>query len=144
MSARDELHAAFRRPTLVLLRVEPGGFRDGDRLLTVLSGRLARTRLTRKLFEDGRLACYAPDGLVAHNRTPCDECAHPACRPWLRVQLAAPRDLVYLLDLAVVSARNLLDLEQQAACDGLRLADLTLQLWVVDRGRWGEVRFARL
>jgi hypothetical protein len=144
VSARDDLHAAFRRPPLVLLEIEPGGFRDGDRLLTLLTGRLARRRLLRKLFENRRLACCAHDGLVAEDGTHCFECAHPACRPWLRVQLAAPGDIVYLLDLAVVSARNLLDLEQQADHDGLRLADLTLQLWVVDRGRWGEVRFARL
>ena len=139
---RHRLHEAFHKPPVRLVRILPDGFLTEGRRFVQLTGRIARTRLLRKRFEAGALVCDSPDGIQARNGTICDACRHPDCRPWLRVHLATTEE-VYLLDLAVVSARNLLALEEEAAQQGTDLTRWTLRLTVTSHGRWGEVRFER-
>jgi len=139
---RLRLHEAFQQPPVRLVRILADGFLVEGRPLTHLTGRITRTRLLRKRFEAGALVCDSPDGIVARNGTVCEACRHPDCRPWLRVHLATTDD-VYLIDLAVVSARNFLALEEAATHQGEDLSRWALRLTVVNRGRWGEVRFER-
>jgi hypothetical protein len=139
---RLRVHEAFRKPPVRLVRVLADGFLVEGRSLASLTGRVTRTRLLRKRFDAGALVCDSLDGIQARNGTICEACRHPDCRPWLRVHLATADD-VYLIDLAVVSARNFLAVEEAAAHQGQDLSRWTLRLTVVSRGRWGEVRFDR-
>jgi hypothetical protein len=136
----DQLRASFRSTRIVLVRILPGGFRAKDTLLTELTGRITRLRLLRKRFDKGTLVCDSTDGIEARNGTLCDACRHPRCRPWLRIWLGTDQ-ATYVLDLAVVSAGNLLALEEIARHRGEDLHELTLTLSVVDHGSWGEVMF---
>jgi hypothetical protein len=134
---------AFARPTVVLVRVSSKGFLLGQDRVAELHGRITQQRLLRKLFQDGDLACDSTDGIRARNGTLCDECRHPQCRPWLRIHLARD-DRLYVVDLAVTSAQNLLELENQAEAVGERLDDWTVKLTIRERGNWGEVCFQKL
>jgi len=138
----DLTRRAFTPPTTRLVRITRDGFLIEGHPLPELAGRVARTSLLRKLFDDGRLLCHSPDGLHAHNGTPCNHCRHPRCRPHLRLHLAQ-ESTRYILDLPPTSARNLLALEDQALASGLPLHSWTLRLTVRNRGDWGEVAFQR-
>jgi len=135
---------AFLRPLLVPVRVRPEGFfLDGKPPpLEALQGRLTRVVLLRKRFHEGSLICFSPDGVEGRDGTPCQQCLHPDCRPHLRVHLRSTAYL-FIIDLVVRSAENLLRLEEEAEAEGRELVDLTLHLTVVNHDRWGEVCFKR-
>ena len=144
MSAADRaLRRVFAAPTPLLVRVSRDGFRVEDDTLSEIVGRLRGARLLRKLFKDGALACDSPDGITARNGTLCADCAHPRCRPVLRITLVRDSAL-YVLDLSTASARNFFDIEDQAAACGAELEGWTLRATVLPRDTWGEVTFERL
>lgn len=143
MSAPDRaLRRAFDLPTPFLLRVSRDGFLVHDELVTEIVGRVRGTRLLRKLFKDGVLVCDSTDGVIARNGTRCAACAHPRCRPALRVTLVRDSAL-YVLDLSAASARNFFAIEDQAAACGAEIEAWTLRATVRPRDTWGEVTFER-
>ena len=148
MKADDTLplFRAFAAPLTRLVKLTPEGFliRDegGEEVCPELSGRLRKMQLLRKRFEDHLLVCQSADGATADDGTACEGCLHPRCRPQLRIHLAEG-PAVYVIDLNVTSARNLLALQEQAEAAGGALEDWTLRAAVVPRGYWGEVRFTR-
>ena len=139
---RRTIRAAFRRTTTRLARVTPQGFLVGDERHHELIGRLDSYQLLRKRFEDGELVCDSPDGVNARTGQSCQACLHPQCRPQLRLRL---RDgpFSYLIDLAVTSAENLFEIEDDAEAKGCRIEDWHLRITIKPRGGWGEVRFER-
>jgi hypothetical protein len=137
------LRRTFAKPTALLVRISPKGFLILDELSRELTGRIGKTHLVRKLFEDGVLICDSKDGRRARNGTLCPECRHPQCRPLLRIHLHW-ETVVYILDLAFTSAQNLLALETEALEERLQLSQWTLRLTVRDHGYWGEVLFERV
>jgi len=140
--ANNALRRAFTAPTHLLVRVSRDGFLIHDELVTEIFGRVRTTRLLRKLFKDGALVCDSTDGVVARNGTRCAECAHPRCRPALRLTLV--RDCaLYVLDLSAASARNFFAIEDQAAACGADIEAWTLRATVLARDTWGEVTFDR-
>jgi hypothetical protein len=142
---RTNLRRAFQRPAVFPVRITPKGFVvEGELLpLPALRGRIAKTVLVRKLFEDGFLVCDSKDGIRSRKGVLCDECRHPSCRPLVRMQLA-DGPLVHLLDLPFTSAKNFFALEDEAQRAGVSLASWLLELTVTDHETWGEVRFTRL
>ncbi len=143
MSAPPE-RRLFARPPTRLVRVRPGGFefQDTGEVVPEILGHVTAHRGQRKLFLEGILACQSSDAVVAANGTVCETCRHPLCRPQIRLYLA-DRNALYVVDLAVSSAKNFLDLEDSVQGEGLRLRDLRLRLCVEDRGHYGEVQFER-
>ena len=138
-----KLRLAFRDPLRVFVRVTPSGFLLDDRTYESLSGKVARTRLIRKRFEEGRLLCASSNGTESREGASCGECNHPRCRPQLRLHLRN-LDTIYILDLAASSAKNLLSLEDDLLGRGKSLEWTRLRLTVIDRGHWGEVCFEAL
>jgi hypothetical protein len=141
--SKEHLRGAFARSTLFLVKLLPDGFEIDDQSYDELGGRVIKTALLRKLFEDGALSCQSKDGLTAENGTVCDQCRHPRCRPILRIQLLEQQRR-YLIDLNASSAHNLFALEDQLQAAGQTLADTRLRLTVCNRGLWGEVKFEPL
>lgn len=137
------LRRAFAPPTTFLVKISPKGFLIRDELSSELKGRVGKTHLVRKLFEDGVLSCDSKDGRQARNGTLCPQCRHPRCRPQLRIHLHW-EPVVYILDLAFTSAQSLLALETEALEQGQGLDQWMLRLTVRDHGYWGEVCFERL
>lgn len=141
MSRRGS-RAAFQPATYFPAKVTPQGFFVDEECLDTLEGRVTKTHLVRKRFEQGVLACDSRDGVTARDGTACDRCLHPQCQPRLRLHLRNAT-AVYVIDLAVTSAQNFFALEDVLEGEGKTLEGTPLQLSVVPRGYWGEVRFTR-
>jgi hypothetical protein len=136
----------FRRVLVVYVRVTPHGFvlRQTGEPVVDLTGHVVKQRLQRKLFLDGQIECSSGDGEVAYDgKIRCADCMHPLCRPQIRLELA-DRNALYLIDLAISSAQNFLDLEDALGAEGIALPKQRLRLTVVDRGYYGEIVFARV
>ena len=133
---------AFARPAYLFVRVAPEGFVVLDEVRDELTGRIVKSHLVRKLFDDCVLACWSKDGVTAQGDRACEECRHPRCQAGLRIHL---RDgpVVYVLDLAVSAAKDCLDLLDAIASEDQTPEDVPLRLNVLDRGKWGLVRFKR-
>ena len=139
---RLRIRVAFQRPVYFPVKVTSEGFQTDSDFFPELTGRIIKSTLVRRLFEDGSPVCSSPDGIRAENGILCDECRHPLCRPRLRIQLAAGPS-VYVMDLPPTSAHNLFLLEDQAAARGEKLVNWTLRLSVFGHDHWGEVLFER-
>jgi hypothetical protein len=136
------MRSTLARPTYLLVRVAPTGFvlehEDREELL----GRIVKSHLVRKRFEDGMLACNSHDSITARDGTLCHDCRHPRCLTFLRIHLH-DGPVVYVLDLAPTAARALLDLEDLIESEQERLVDVPVRLTVIDRGHWGLVHIER-
>jgi len=141
--SQQQLRGAFAQPALFLVKLQPDGFEIDGQSYQELAGRIIKTRLLRKLFEDGSLSCQSKDGVTADNGIACDQCRHPRCRPILRIQLLEQQRR-YLIDLNASSAHNLFALEDRLHVAGQPLADTRLRLTVFNHGQWAEVQFEPL
>lgn len=141
-SDRGRMRSALARPTYLFVRVAPGGFVLEHEGREELAGRIVKSHLVRKLFEDGVLACDARDGVTARDGTVCEACRHPRCLAFVRIHV---RDgpVVYVLDLAPTAARALLELTDALEDEKRRLDDVPVRLTVADQGHWGLVRIER-
>ena len=139
---RHRIRQAFRRPVSLPVRITPHGFDVAEDHYDHLEGKIIKTTLARKLFEDSFLACSSSDGLRSEYGKLCAECRHPRCQPRLRIQLASERT-IFVLELPATSAENYFALEDEADRLGASLADWTVRLTVIDRGHWGEIVFER-
>ena len=131
---------AFQSATYFTVKVSPDGFVVRDDLQADLEGRVIKTHLVRKRFEDSVLACDSRDGTTAKDGTDCESCLHPRCQPMLRMHLKEGVG-VYVVDLAVTSAQNFIRLEDALETDGKKLDCTQLKLTVINHGYWGEVTF---
>jgi hypothetical protein len=141
--SNEQLRGAFAQPALFLVKLQSDGFEIEGQSYAELAGRVVKTSLLRKLFEDGALSCQSKDGVTADNRSTCDQCRHPRCRPILRIQLI-DQQRRYLIDLNASSANNLFALEDRLHATDQALASTRLRLTVFSHGQWGEVRFEPL
>lgn len=137
------LRLAFQKPLYLMTKVTPKGFEIDDDDYDVLTGRVLKATLVRKLFEEGFLSCSSSDGIHSADGVACEQCQHPKCQPRLRLQLVS-RNLIYVIDLSHSSARNLFAIEDQAESENKTLPDCLLKLSVVNHGFWGEVKFERI
>lgn len=159
MSADLKLLAeAFAPRARGLVRVHPQGFRIGESTYPVLRATLASWSLVRKLFRDERLICRSENGEVSTGGKDCETCGDRAqCSPRLRVFLEAatglspagaaasgdPESLGSLvLELNATSCRNFLAHARRMAAATIEIPDLPVRMSIIDRGQWGEVRFA--
>jgi hypothetical protein len=100
-----------------------------------------RTGPARTLYEDRRPACRSIDGLRGFGGKECVSCAdRTGCTPQVLLDVEIDRRVHRLL-LAFTSARNFLLFADRFTRDGRRLDRAVLTLRVLDRGRWGELRF---
>ena len=139
---RLRIRGAFQRPAYFPVKVTSEGFETQSGFFRELKGRIIKSTLVRRLFEDGIPVCSSPDGIRAENGTLCDRCRHPLCQPRLRIQLAAG-PAIYVIDLPPTSAHNLFLLEDEADARRERLVNWTLKLSVLGHDHWGEVLFER-
>ena len=139
---RARMRSALARPTFLFVRVAPGGFVLEHEDREDLTGRIVKSHLLRKRFEEGMLACDSRDGIAARDGNVCESCRHPRCLAFVRIHL---RDgpVTYVLDLAPTAARALLDLTDDVEAKDQRLEDVPVRLTVENRGRWGLVRIER-
>jgi len=137
---KRSIRKAFQKPPCLLVKVVPKGFCVEDEIIETLTGRIVRSRLIRKRFEENALVCDSSDGKRSREGQVCSECRHADCRPLLRIHLRS-EGIRYVIDLAFTAAHNFFCMEDQAEACGEKIKEWDLSLNVVDHGRWGEVRF---
>jgi hypothetical protein len=140
---RQRLRSALARPTYLFVRVAPEGFLLEHEERDEIAGRIVKSHLVRKRFEDAVLACDSKDGVTARDGTGCDVCLHPRCLALVRIHVREG-PVIYVLDLAPTAARALLDLTDTLEAEGLRLESVRVSLTVENPGRWGLVRIDRV
>jgi hypothetical protein len=141
------LRAILQQARRRYLTVRPHGFElhPGERLRPVLEVRILSFGSARTLYQDRKPLCRSLDGIqptTAGHRS-CAECAlRPRCTSQVRLDLLADTQPFRLL-LAHTSAKNFLLYETQLRERGAALYDGLHRMTVINRGSWGELRFAR-
>lgn len=149
MSRRDvePLRELLHRALVRYLTVRPRGFelRCGDPPRPVIEARILGHGGARTLYEERRPKCRSLDGvrpITGDSNRSCAECADRSrCVPQVRLDLIVDRRPFRML-LAYSSARAFLVYEAELRQRGRRIEDVVTKITVVNRGSWGELRFA--
>ncbi len=125
------------------LAIRPGGLQmPYGPLVSSLSVRLLAFSPARTLYENHHPRCRSLDGIqsIGEHR-PCASCQRrPRCTPQIYLQLLHDH-VPYRLLLAYSSARNFMLFLSRLRQQGLPVENAPAILSVLDRGRWGELRF---
>jgi hypothetical protein len=114
---------------------------EGQPPLRTARATFLKTAPARTLYRERRPACRSLDGLRGRDGKVCASCADRAtCVPQVLLDVEIDRR-PYRLLLAYTSARNFLLFVDERARRGSDLRATPLTLRVLDRGRWGELRF---
>ncbi len=141
---REILQQAQRR----YLTVRPHGFelKPGERLRPVLEARILSFGSARTLYQDRKPLCRSLDAIrptAPKAQRSCAECAlRTRCTSQVRLDLLVDTQ-PYRLLLAYTSAKNFLLYEAQLRQRRVELYDGLHRMTVINRGSWGELRFAR-
>ena len=142
---REVLHGALLR----YLTVKPRGFElhRGARLRRSIEARILGFGGARTLYRDRKPVCRSLDGvqpITGDRARRCSGCAdRDRCAPQVRVDLIVDC-VAYRLLLAYTSARAFLGYEGELRQRGVAIEHVLTKITVVDRGRWGELRFSAL
>ena len=142
------LRAILQQARRRYLTVRPHGFelQPGERLRPALEVRILSFGSARTLYQDRKPLCRSLDGIqptAPNSQRRCAECAlHPRCTSQVRLDLLADTQPFRLL-LAHTSAKNFLLYEAQLRERRVELYDVLHRMTVINRGSWGELRFAR-
>jgi hypothetical protein len=152
----DLLHDLFADAFARYLTVRPGGLQmPHGPLVPSLRARLLICRPARTLYENHQPRCRSLDGIQsiasarnasrntanAENRT-CATCIlRGHCTPQIFLELLHDR-VPYRLLLAYTSARNFILFVSRLRKHGQPVENSDVLISVLDRGRWGEVRFS--
>jgi hypothetical protein len=142
------LRAILQQARRRYLTVRPHGFElnPAERLRPVLEARILSFGSARTLYQDRKPLCRSLDGIrptASKGQRRCAECAlRTRCTSQVRLDLLVDTQ-PYRLLLAYTSAKNFLLYEAQLRERGPELYDVLHHMTVINRGSWGELRFAR-
>ena len=142
---RELLHRALVR----YLTVRPRGLELHPDMppRPVVEARILGHGGARTLYVDHRPECRSLDGVrpvTGDTRRSCVHCTDRSrCVPQVRLDLIVDRRPFRML-LAYSSARAFLVYEAELRQRGRRIEDVMTKITVVNRGSWGELRFAAL
>lgn len=125
------------------LAVRPGGLQmPHGTLVSSLRVRLLLCRPARTLYENHHPRCRSLDAIqsITQGRT-CASClSRKDCTPQLYLELLHDH-VPYRLLLAYSSARNFMLFASRLRQQGHTIENADVLLSVLNRGRWGELRF---
>lgn len=147
---RDDLKLlgeAFQTGLRRFARVVPAGFRIGEDIVPALRGTIQEWKLVRKLFRKGRVACSSEDGVEGAGAQRCQACKREGCAPRIRLRIVplpggGLDGAAIDLELNFSSCRNFLDYARDLGITHHEAHEVVTVFSVVDRAKWGEVRFA--
>ena len=141
------LRAILQQARRRYLTVRPHGFElnPGQPLRPTLEVRILSFGSARTLYQNRQPLCRSLDGIepiAPQGRRRCADCAlRPRCTSQVRLDLLADTQPFRLL-LAHTSAKNFLLYETQLRERGVELCEGLHRMSVINRGSWGELRFA--
>ena len=142
------LRAILQQARRRYLTVRPHGFefKPGQPLRPVLEVRILSFGSARTLYQNRKPLCRSLDAIqpiAPKAQRSCAACAlRPRCTSQVRLDLLADTQPWRLL-LAHTSAKNFLLYETQRREHGPELYEGLHRMTVINRGSWGELRFAR-
>lgn len=108
---------------------------------TDVMAKLVRSGSARTLYREKRPQCRSLDGVRSLKGHECATCPdRGGCTPQILLDLEIDR-LPYRLLLSFTSAKNFLLAIDRLRRDNRPMEGAPLRLRVLNRGRWGEVRF---
>jgi len=125
------------------LNVRPRGFELNSKLVPHLDARIVHYGPARTLYKQRLPRCRSLDGVssVIDTSKTCLDCADRSlCTAQIRLDLLAER-AAYRLLLSHTAAKNFMIFESQVQRSRKTLDEQTTRIRVIDRGRWGELRF---
>lgn len=142
------LREILERMLVKYLTVRPKGFQLASerRLETTIQVRILGYGGARTLYRKRQPQCRSLDGVQssAPKGKSCAECAQRSrCTPQIRLDLFVEQ-LPFRLLLAYTNARNFLEYCAQLKRRDTPLEEIMHRIDVVDRGSWGELRFAAI
>jgi hypothetical protein len=128
----------------VFVKLRPEGFEfHGEVRETIEARFLERPEPVRKLFEGGRLVCYAPDGEVSRSGRACVGCPDRGrCQPRLRLRGLTGEDVPFILELPPRAALRFLDWSERLEKEGRRLGEVRVMFRAVRTVGYPEIEFA--
>ena len=149
--SRSDVHPLreiLERMLVKYLTVRPKGFllADDRRLETTIQARILGYGGARTLYRGRQPQCRSLDGIKS--MTPkgreCSECPNRSrCIPQVRLDLFVEQ-LPFRLLLSFTNARNFLEYCAKLKRRDTSLEEILHRIDVVDRGSWGELRFAAI
>ncbi len=149
--ARSDVHPLrelLERMLVKYLTVRPKGFElaKDRRLETTIQARILGYGGARTFYRKRQPDCRSLDGI--QSTTPagklCSECPQRSrCTPQVRVDLFVEQ-LPYRLLLSFTNARNFLEYSTDLKRHDILIEEVMHRVEVVDRGSWGELRFATI
>jgi hypothetical protein len=125
------------------LTVRPSGLQmPHGPIVQTLCTRLLACRPARTLYENHQPRCRSLDGIqsITQERT-CAACPlRKTCTSQIYLELLHER-VPYRLLLAYTSARNFMTFISRLRQQGQSIDNADILISVLDRGRWGELRF---
>lgn len=139
----DPLRELLFRASARYLQVHPSGLVLDGAPRDRVAARILHHTGARTLYRGRRPHCRSLDGVTALNGQACADCHdRKHCTPQVRLDLLID-GRPYRLLLAYTSATNLLAYRALLRAQQRDLPDVTTSITVIDRGRWGELRFAQ-
>jgi hypothetical protein len=123
--------------------ITPGGLvlHKGHTPLREVPCLFLHTSPARTLYRDRQPVCRSLDGIRGRGGKECAPCGdRDSCTPQVLLDVEIDRRSYRLL-LAYTSARNFLLFADGLARAGRKLQGMTFTMRILDRGRWGELRF---
>lgn len=142
------LRAILQQARCRYLAVRPHGFElnPGEQLRPNLEARILSFGSARTLYQNRKPLCRSLDAIrptTAKEHRTCAECAlRSRCTSQVRIDLFVDSQPWRLL-LAYTSAKHFLLYEAQLREHGIELTEGLHHITVINRGSWGELRFAR-
>jgi hypothetical protein len=128
------------------LTVRPSGLQmPHGPIVQTLRAHLCLCRPARTLYERHQPRCRSLDGIhsITEERT-CAACLlRKTCTPQIYLELLHER-VPYRLLLAYTSARNFMTFISRLRQQDQSIENADILISVLDRGRWGELRFLNL
>jgi len=129
------------RTTAKYLQIRPDGVVIADELRRTFRGRILATGAARTLYRGKRPRCRSLDAQRSLDGKRCAACRDLSqCTSQVRVHMLVDANPYQLL-LAYTSAKNYLLFCDRTAADGRAVTDVRIQVTVINRGNWGELRF---
>ena len=143
----EPLREILHRVLVRYLNVRPRGFElhHGERLRPVIEARILGHGGARTFYQNRKPQCRSLDGIrpvTGDTDRSCADCdARARCTPQVRLDLIVDRRPFRLL-LAYSSARAFLVYDAELRQRRVASEDIVTKITVVNRGSWGELRFA--
>ncbi len=138
----EPLKDILYRTTARYLTIRPHGIDLDGRLVPSVVARILAYGGARTLYRGRRPQCRSLDGVRSTKGRLCADCVDlDDCTPQVRLDLLIEHR-PYRLLLAYTSAKQFLLHTGAAASRGRRVEEVATRILVVNRGSWGELRFA--